>query len=126
MAYVDGFFESLGSSCIYMLGHAGENDEFWTKVLAAGSLRDDGGTDVDSLKDQRWETTKGRSTEGGKHGRKRSQDVTALKEMGISKMESSRWQQETKVPEKEFERYVSDKKDSGDEMAPIMRIKVAD
>lgn len=42
--------------------------------------------------------------------RKRSHDVTVcpkLEDIGISKMQSSRWQQEATVPEKDFEAYVA-------------------
>ena len=38
--------------------------------------------------------------------------LATISEVGITKSESSRWQQEAKVPAKEFERYVSEKKDS--------------
>ena len=48
---------------------------------------------------------------GGKGPIVDSQRAIQLKDLGINASQSSRWQQEFNVPAKEFERYVSDKKD---------------
>lgn len=40
----------------------------------------------------------------------RSYDAT-LKEVGITRDQSSRWQQEARVPDKEFERHIADTQD---------------
>lgn len=60
----------------------------------------------------------------------KSQDVTfdvppSLDDLGISKMESHRWQQIAKVPDDEFVRYIRNNKKSGKEITQSGLLKIA-
>ena len=62
--------------------------------------------------------------DGGDAMRARSQDVTEvlrprLEDLGISKMQSHRWQTEASLPDEDFEKYVAETKQSGDELTSI-------
>lgn len=56
----------------------------------------------------------------------RSQDVTAsLKDLGIEKMQSFRWQAAAELTDKEFEKHVKEVKDSNEELTTVGVIKLA-
>ena len=44
-------------------------------------------------------------------------DTPTLSDLGITKMQSSRWQLESTVPEKQFERYVAETKAANESVA---------
>ena len=56
-------------------------------------------------------------------GNAKSQRVT-LDELGVSKMESSRWKAESRVPEKQFERFLAERKDAGEEITQAALLRV--
>jgi hypothetical protein len=45
---------------------------------------------------------------GRPRGKNRSPPATSLKELGINKSQSSRWQQEAELPEEDFQRYLTE------------------
>ena len=53
-----------------------------------------------------------------------SHDVTRLSEMGITKAQSSRWQMEASVPEKQFEQYVAETKQDK-ELTTVGLVRIA-
>ena len=57
-------------------------------------------------------------------GSPKSRPVT-LDELGVSRMESSRWQQESAVPEEVFEEFLGEKKDAGEEITQAGLLRVA-
>ena len=59
-----------------------------------------------------------------RRGGAKSRPVT-LAELGVSKMESSRWQAEAKVPEKKFEQFVAERKERGEEVTQAGLLRVA-
>lgn len=48
-----------------------------------------------------------------------------LEEMGVSKMESSRWQRMAELPEADFERHVSETRDAGKELSTASVLRLA-
>lgn len=72
------------------------------------------------------EPNRGARGSGSNQYQVRSHDVTTptLSDLGISKMQSSRWQQEAAVPEAEFERHIAAVKSRGEELtsAGVRRI----
>ena len=69
--------------------------------------------------------------DGPKQGgdkKSKSHDVTLiprLKDLGISPMQSSRWQTVASLPEKEFNQHISEVKKSNDELTTVGVIKLA-
>ena len=55
----------------------------------------------------------------------RSHDVTALSEIGVTKMQSSRWQSVAALPEKDFEGYVRDNRQGQKEITTGATLKLA-
>ena len=62
---------------------------------------------------------------GGQNKKAKLQDVTSLKELGIEKIESYRWQAVASLPEKEFEKHVEKVKKSNNELTTVGVIKLA-
>ena len=54
-----------------------------------------------------------------------SRDVTSLKDLGIERMQSSRWQAVASLPEKDFEKHVAQVMKSNEELTTIGVIKLA-
>jgi hypothetical protein len=50
------------------------------------------------------------------NGDPRSHDVTRLADLGIGKMKSSRWQMEATIPEQDFDQFVHQTKEKGEEL----------
>lgn len=62
------------------------------------------------------------------HREHQLQDVTSapkLEELGISKIQSHRWQTEAQYPEEKFERYVAETKDKGEELTSVALYSLA-
>ena len=55
----------------------------------------------------------------------RSQDVTTLADLGIEKMQSSRWQQIASLPEKVFEEFITETKEDGGELTSSSMVRMA-
>lgn len=56
---------------------------------------------------------------GGRPTENRSHDVTSLSDLGISKIQSSRWQAIAGIPLAEFERYIAQTKEIGEELTSV-------
>lgn len=53
------------------------------------------------------------------------QDVTSLKELGIERIESHRWQAVASLPEKDFEKHIKEVKKSNEELTTVGVIRLA-
>ena len=67
--------------------------------------------------------------DGGDAAKARSHDVTelppSLDDLGIDKMQSSRWQREAKVPDDQFEAYVESCREANQELTQAGLLKIA-
>jgi hypothetical protein len=61
---------------------------------------------------------------GGRPSQNRSNDTTSLKDIGITKDQSSRWQQVASIPEKHFEAAVEMAKNSAGEVTTAFMSKL--
>lgn len=62
---------------------------------------------------------------GGRPSENQSHDATSLSNLGITKSQSSRWQQVASLPEKDFEEHVAKTKNNGGELTTASTLKLA-
>lgn len=62
---------------------------------------------------------------GGRGRKEKSHDVTFLSDLGIERMQSSRFQKIAQLPDEEFEAWVSSCRDSGEELTQAAALRLA-